>query len=100
MAKTYTELDHSMNEVARKMTALVARQETHLAGHDGVVDGMAEVQVDHGDDVVDILAQAAANPADPAWAALKARADRLATDFVATSNDATAVRDAARGALS
>ena len=98
---SYTTAAEAVRQITAQTASLTARIDTaieRMAGIRAELDAMATPFPNGWLDAVQFIdAQAAANPADDVWAALKAEKNKLVVDFTAQKNRAAGIEAAISG---
>lgn len=101
IANSFTTADRALRQIGDQVTAYVTTGESAMTtlGQVAADLGMMDDPFPDGwvESVTYINAQAAANPSDPAWSALKAKQDKIVADFVAAKQRFDAIAAAIAG---
>jgi len=91
---TYAYLSSKVSEIRDRMSANLNRKSTAYNNIDAAVDDLGNMGPDYVGVSTEINSQAAANPSDEAWQALKASKDLLLSEFQTQEQDVQSVQTA------
>lgn len=94
----FLEAERSMDQISQEATQHSQLVQNAISSLEQAAQRLTDMEANWGNAVAFIDNQAAANPTDEQWQNLKARKDKMVTDFISMRDQAIAVRDAAKNA--